>query len=169
MIALESEGWISIEPHRGAFVHGLDENSVRDHYALVGELYGLAAERATERGDGEGMARLSEAELDLRRAESADEVMHANEAYLRQVFMMARSSRLSSFSRLMTNVVPGNFFAAVPGTAASQKSGISAAHQAIKAGNGARAAAELVALLRDHGDQVVELLKARHILWPAVD
>ncbi|MCL9793920.1 GntR family transcriptional regulator [Frankia sp. AgKG'84/4] len=169
MIALESEGWISIEPHRGAFVHGLDENSVRDHYALLGALYALAAERATERGDADGLAKLTEDEQDLRIAETSDDVQHANEAYLRQVFAMAHSPRLSSFSRLMTSVIPGNFFAAVPGSIPSQKRGISAAHRAIKAADGARASAEFVQLLRHHGELVIELLKDRSILWSPAD
>jgi len=32
LIALEREGWITIEMHRGAFVNDLDEQAVRDHY-----------------------------------------------------------------------------------------------------------------------------------------
>lgn len=164
MIALESEGWISIEPHRGAFVHGLDVNSVRDHYALLGQLYGLAAERATERGDDDGIEALSAAERVLRAAEDPDEVLHANEAYLRQIFAMAQSPRLSSFGRLMTGVIPGNFFALVPNTIGPQKRGIAAVNRAIKARNGQRASADFVKMLRGHGDLVVELLESRNIL-----
>jgi len=32
VIALDREGWVMIQAHRGAFVVGLDENSTRDHY-----------------------------------------------------------------------------------------------------------------------------------------
>jgi DNA-binding GntR family transcriptional regulator len=167
MIALESEGWISIEPHRGAFVHGLDVNSVRDHYALLGQLYGLAAERATERGDDEGMAALGTAEQALRAAETPDDVLRANEAFIRQIFGMAHSPRLSSFGRLMTGVIPGNFFELVPGTIASQKRGIAAVSKAVRARDGERAFTEFVKMLRGHGDRVVELLQSRHILWSA--
>ena len=49
IIALDREGWLTITPHRGAFVHGLDEDALRDHYELLGLVYGLAARRATER------------------------------------------------------------------------------------------------------------------------
>ena len=42
IIALDREGWLEITPHRGAFVHGLDEDSLRDHYELLGLVYGLA-------------------------------------------------------------------------------------------------------------------------------
>src|SRR3954447_5906133 len=58
IIALDREGWVTIEPHRGAFVYGLDENSVRDHYEVLGVLYGLGSRRAAERGDDEAMATL---------------------------------------------------------------------------------------------------------------
>ncbi|MDT3444219.1 MULTISPECIES: GntR family transcriptional regulator [unclassified Pseudofrankia] len=169
MIALESEGWISIEPHRGAFVHGLDLNSVRDHYALLGQLYGLASERATERGDDDGIEALSTAERALRAAEDPDDVLHANEAYIRQIFAMAQSPRLSSFGRLMTGVIPGNFFALVPGTIQPQKRGIAAVNRAIRARNGQRASVEFVKMLRGHGDLVVDLLKSRNILWSPED
>jgi DNA-binding GntR family transcriptional regulator len=165
MIALESEGWISIEPHRGAFVHGLDLNSVRDHYALLGQLYGLAAERATERGDENGIEALSAAERALRAAEDPEDILHANEAFLRQIFAMAHSPRLSSFGRLMTGVIPGNYFALVPGTIQPQKRGIAAVTRAIRAGNGAKASQEFVRMLRGHGDLVVDLLQSRNILW----
>ncbi|MBX6389836.1 MAG: GntR family transcriptional regulator [Frankia sp.] len=165
MIALESEGWISIEPHRGAFVHGLDLNSVRDHYALLGGLYGLTAERATERGDEEGLKVLAAAERALRAAETPDEVLQANDSFIRQLFVLANSPRLSSFGRLMTGVIPGNFFELVPGTIAPQKRGIAAVNRAVQARDGQRASAEMVKMLRGHGELVVDLLKARNILW----
>ncbi len=49
VIALDREGWLMIEPHRGAFVHGLDEDAVRDHYDVFGLIFGLTAQRATVR------------------------------------------------------------------------------------------------------------------------
>ena len=41
LIALEREGWVTIETHRGAFVNGFDRQAVRDHYALFALIYGL--------------------------------------------------------------------------------------------------------------------------------
>src|SRR3954452_6410906 len=49
LIALEREGWVTIAPHRGAFVNDLDEAAVRDHFELYGMTLGLAARRAIER------------------------------------------------------------------------------------------------------------------------
>jgi DNA-binding GntR family transcriptional regulator len=38
-----------MQAHRGAYVVGLDENSTRDHYELLGRVYGFGAHRAAER------------------------------------------------------------------------------------------------------------------------
>jgi DNA-binding GntR family transcriptional regulator len=166
IIALDREGWVAIEPHRGAFVHGLDENSVRDHYALLGLLYGLAARRATERGSDEAVAGLPDSVRALQEANDPNDVFHANEDFLRRIFGMANSPRLSSFSRLMTGVIPGNFFELVPGTIDAQKRGIALMARAIKARDGERAARESSSLLNRQGERVIVLLKARNIFVP---
>src|SRR5947209_18031373 len=36
LIALEREGWVTIEMHRGAFVNSLDAPAVRDNHELFG-------------------------------------------------------------------------------------------------------------------------------------
>src|SRR5438270_13212109 len=59
LIALEREGWVTIEMHRGAFVNALDARSVRDHYELFGLVYGVAARKAIERSGPPLVDRLS--------------------------------------------------------------------------------------------------------------
>ena len=49
LIALEREGWVTIEMHRGAFVNALDEQAARDTYELFGLVYGFAVRRANGR------------------------------------------------------------------------------------------------------------------------
>ena len=51
LIALEREGWVRIEMHRGAFISAIDAQVVRDHYELYGLVYGFAARRAFGRDD----------------------------------------------------------------------------------------------------------------------
>ncbi|ABW13323.1 transcriptional regulator, GntR family [Parafrankia sp. EAN1pec] len=165
IIVLDQEGWVTNELHRGAFVHGLDENSVRDHYGLIGLLYGYAAQRATERGDDDGLARVQTAERALRAATDPTAVRDANEMFLRQIFALARSSRLKAMSRQMNGIIPGNFFELVPGTIDLQKKGITAVSRAVRARDGERSNAAFVSLLQQHGERVVDLLRARNILW----
>lgn len=165
IIVLDREGWVTNELHRGAFVHGLDEVSVRDHYGILGMLYGFAAARATERGSDEGISRLRTAERALYTAIEPSAVLDANEVFLRQIFALAQSSRLRAMSRLMVGIVPGNFFELVPGSVAPQKKGISAVYRAVKARDGASAEAAFVSLLEQHGERVVAMLRSRNILW----
>src|SRR5437763_3562259 len=65
LIALEREGWVTIEMHRGAFINALDARSVRDNYELFGLVYGFAARRALERSGPELVARLTEIKSEL--------------------------------------------------------------------------------------------------------
>src|SRR3954469_4259307 len=60
LIALEREGWGTIEMHRGAFVNAVDANSVRDNDELFGLVYGFAAQRAIARAGPELVERLTE-------------------------------------------------------------------------------------------------------------
>ena len=50
---LELEGLVQIIPNRGAFVTGIQENDVRDIYAIRALLEGLCARWATERSRGQ--------------------------------------------------------------------------------------------------------------------
>jgi DNA-binding GntR family transcriptional regulator len=167
VIALDREGWLMIEPHRGAFVHGLDEDAVRDHYEVFGLIYGLTARRATERGSAERVTELMEAQRVTKRAEDADSFFQANNDFLRQLFAMANSQRLASLSRLLRNIVPGNFFEAVPGAMANQKRGVSAISKAVKAGDGELAERECLTLMRHQGDAVINLLGTRQLFRPS--
>ena len=167
VIALDREGWLMIEPHRGAFVHGLDEDAVRDHYEVFGLIYGLTARRATERGSAERIAELGQAQRLVKSADGVEAFFRANNDFLRQLFAMANSQRLASLSRLLRNIVPGNFFEAVPGAMANQKRGVTAIAKAVRSGDGELAERECLTLMRCQGDAVVNLLGARQLFRPS--
>lgn len=167
VIALDREGWLMIEPHRGAFVHGLDEDAVRDHYDVFGLIFGLTAQRATERASDEAIADLVAAHRKLKQATDSESFRVANNEYLRQLFAMAASPRLASLSRLLRNIVPGNFFEAVPGAMAHQKRGMAAITKAVRARDGELAERECRAMMARQGDAVVALLAARDLVRPS--
>ncbi len=169
VIALDREGWLMIEPHRGAFVHGLDEEAVRDHYEVCGLVYGLTARRATERGSAEGVTQLAAALRELKAVgdDEPDRFWKANNEYLRQLLAMANSQRLASFLRLTRNIVPGNFFEMVPGATTNQKRGATAITKAVKAGDGLLAERECLTMMRHQGDAVIALLDSRQLFRPS--
>ncbi len=167
VIALDREGWLMIEPHRGAFVHGLDEAAVHDHYDVFGLIFGLTARRATERASDEAIADLVTAHRKLKQASDSETFRVANNDYLRQLFAMAASPRLASLSRLLRNIVPGNFFEAVPGAMAHQKRGMAAITKAVRARDGDLAERECRIMLARQGDAVVAMLAARDLVRPS--
>ena len=161
IIALDREGWLTITPHRGAFVHGLDEDTLRDHYELLGLVYGLAARRATERATDDGLRCLRDAQQQLAAADSPDTLHDANDAFLRTLLTLAHSPRLGSVMRNMSTVVPGNFFELISGSGPVQQRGTKRIVTAISSRDPDAAAEACMRLLRDQGDLVIKLLASR--------
>jgi DNA-binding GntR family transcriptional regulator len=161
IIALDREGWLTITPHRGAFVHGLDEDALRDHYELLGLVYGLAARRAVARATSDARTRLRAALDALTAADTPEQLHDTNDVFLRTLLAMARAPRLGGVMRNMSTVVPGNFFQLVPGSGATQQRGATAIVEAIEADDADAAADACVTLLKDQGDLVIKLLASR--------
>lgn len=167
LVALDVEGWVTLEPHRGAFVRGVDDAWVRDHYEVLGVLYGLAARWAATRGTAEERARLRALQQEHATTDDVETFDARNHLLLTQMFAMARSPRLVTALRAAGSVVPGNFFAAVPDTVAPQRAGIATTVDAIERGDASRARDALATLVARQGDAVVTLLRDRGVLVEA--
>lgn len=163
LIALERDGWITIEMHRGAFVNELDEQAVRDHYALFGLVYGFAARRALDRDKASGAlaARLDEVLAGLPEDDDAAGAGHTALAFHDAVIDAARSPRIRTIMGGMSGLIPGNFFAAVPGSIPVERDGLTAIARAVRKGDGDRAAKEYERMMGRHGDLVVDLFASR--------
>jgi DNA-binding GntR family transcriptional regulator len=163
LIALEREGWVTIEMHRGAFVNELDEQAVRDHYSLFGLVYGFAARRALDRDGGTGkVATTLEGILaDLGSDDDPTEVARATLAFHDAIIEAARSPRITTIMGAMSGLIPGNFFAAVPGSIPVEREGLRAIARAVRKADGDRAAKEYERMMKRHGDLVVALFESR--------
>jgi DNA-binding GntR family transcriptional regulator len=165
VIALDREGWVIIEPHRGAFVTGLDENSTRDHYELLGRVYGYGARRAAERGSDEQIAALAAVHRQLQTATDPHEFSQLNVDFLRRMVSMAASRRVSSTIRLMAvSIVPGDFFAGIPEAIPVHKRHLRLVMKALKARDGESAEREIVSMLRQEAGLVVALLTTQGVI-----
>jgi DNA-binding GntR family transcriptional regulator len=163
VIALDREGWVTIEPHRGAFVNGLDPAYVRDHYELFGLLFGLTATRAVERADGANLAEILAAAAAVGAASDPALFNAANQSLLRLLTQVAAAPRIASVARVMTSIVPGNFFLEVPGALAIQRRGIASIENALRVRDSVSAAAEFKTMLGLQGEAVIALLDERGI------
>jgi DNA-binding GntR family transcriptional regulator len=164
LLSLEREGWVTIRPHRGAFIGALDESVVRDHYDLYGHLYSFAVARAAERRTPELLDRLARLQKEIREAQDPQTAWRLNRAFHGTVLDMARSPRIGAVVRSLAGIVPGNFFELVPGSMDVEKTGTAAILRALKRGDAERAAQAYARMMRRQGDLVVELFQTRGIL-----
>ncbi len=169
LIALEREGWVTIEMHRGAFVNALDQVSVRDHYDLYGLTYGFAIERAVERGGPEFPLQLTEVERSIATATDVGDAWRLAIRFHEVVVAAARSPRIVVVLRAMPGLIPGNFFELVPGAFEAEKKGFATIARAVRKGDGESAAREYARMMHRQGQRVVEVLEDRGLFQPPAE
>ena len=167
LIALEREGWVTIEMHRGAFVNALDARSVRDHYELFGLVYGFAARLAIARAGPELVARLSELMAACEATDDPVEFGTYASAFQATVVDAAQSPKVKVLLRAMSALVPGDFFALVPDAMSVWRRGFTAVLRAFRRGDGTAAADEFLRAMRRIGEKVVAVFEERGLFEPA--
>src|SRR3954451_17821725 len=158
LISLERDGWVTIEPHRGAFVNRLTPRVVRDHFELYGLVFGLVTRLATERGSDAGITALNDAERAVSAASDPDELLRLMGEYNAQLSALADSPRLTAVLRGLHGLVPGNLFARVPATVPIAKQGVSAIVKAIQARDVEKADALCRRTMLQYGEEVGKAL-----------
>ena len=161
LIALEQQGWVTIEPNRGAFVAALDEQAVRDHYELYGLVYGFAAKKALERSNGVLGEKLAQLAADYSRAVDPAEAQEIALAFHGAVIEAASSPRVDVVLRALSAMVPGDFYALVPEALELQREGFEGIAAACRRGEGDRAAAEYATMMLRVASEVVSLFRRR--------
>jgi DNA-binding GntR family transcriptional regulator len=164
IIALDREGWLRIEPHRGAFVHGVDDTWIADHYGLMGAVYALIAARACHNATDAETTELRDLGRRLAKEAAVDSFTEVNDRAMRLLIAAARSPRLAAAARAVPNVVPGNFFVEVPGALDAQRRAMTRTMRAVAARDADTAATTMRRLADAQATAVVDLLRARGVL-----
>jgi DNA-binding GntR family transcriptional regulator len=163
LIVLEREGWVTNEMHRGAFINALDEQAVHDHYELYGLIFGFAAQRALSRRVADLPDRLAELQAAFSRATTPEEQHRLSIDFHGAILKVASSPRIDVALRSMSALVPGDFFDSVPDSVDVMKRGLAAIVRAMKQGDGEKASAEYVKLMRQVGNKVAQLFAERNL------
>jgi DNA-binding GntR family transcriptional regulator len=166
LIALEREGWVTIELHRGAFVNALDALAVSDTYDLFGLVYGFAVDRAMDRGMNGVAQRLVAIERSIEATDDPEEIGRLVIAFHAAIVEAARSPRVKVVLRAMSGLIPGNFFALVPGAIEMERKGLNAIVRAVTRGDAGKAAEEYKRMMRRQGELVVRLFEERGLFAP---
>ena len=167
LIVLEREGWVTNEMHRGAFINTLDEPTVHDHYELFGLIYGFAAKRALARAGDDLPQRLAALQAQFARATTADDLYDLSIAFHSQIVKGAASPRINVALRAISALVPGNFFEEVPEAVEVERRGLAAITRAMKQGDGDKASAEYVKMMRSVGNKVAQVFRERSLFESA--
>lgn len=167
LIALEREGWVTIELNRGAFVNALDAAAIRDSYELFGLVYGFAVRCALARSGDELVERLTALEADLRTADDPTDVDRLAAAFHTATVDAARSPRIKVVLRATTRLVTGNFFAEIPGATEVERKGAAAIVRALRKGDPDAAADAYLTMLRRQGELVVGVFETRGLFAAA--
>ncbi|MFQ5896095.1 MAG: GntR family transcriptional regulator, partial [Nitrospinota bacterium] len=94
---LAAEGYLTLVPHRGAYVSRLTADEVRDIYTITSALEGLAVRLATPRMDEAALRQLKALHGELRRAHRARDIdlyYAANRTYHRFISQQSGNGRL---------------------------------------------------------------------------
>lgn len=164
VVALEREGWVTTQLHRGAFINSFDEASIRDHYELFGLIYGLAIKRAMARKNPEVISRLSSLARQVAATDDSAEVQKLALAFSTLVVEAAHSPRIPVVLRAMSALVPGPFFQLVPGAVPIEQRGLQAIVRAAKKGDAEGAVTEYGKMFAKQAEVVVELFRQRNLV-----
>ena len=106
ILALDQEGWVRHESHRGARVVGLTADDVVDDYELRGIVLGLIARRAVEHAGPPTVLLVESLVKAMRAARGFDAFEDANASFLEQVHAIADSPRLNAALLITPPIVP---------------------------------------------------------------
>jgi DNA-binding GntR family transcriptional regulator len=164
LIGLEREGWVTMEPNRGATVNAMSPTSVRDHFELYGMTYGLAVRRAVEHGAGPELAAAMRAIVRDFAPDDPPAFTRQAFAFHRLVVDAARSDRIPLVLQALSTILPGDFFSMVPAGISIERAGLRRIASAVAAGDADRAANEYLVTMRRVGTLVVGLFDERGLL-----
>jgi DNA-binding GntR family transcriptional regulator len=161
LIALEREGWVTLEMHRGAFVNALDERAVRDHYELFGLIYGFTVKKAMARSGDDYVERLAAVEREIQAETDPATLSALLRRFHTTMTAGAHSVRVNALLRSMSSIVPGDFFEQIPGAIDVERAAIAEIVRAVRRGDADRAARNYEQMMSKLAESVASVLRDR--------
>jgi DNA-binding GntR family transcriptional regulator len=169
LIALEHEGLVTIELHRGAFVNGFDADTVRIQYELFALIWGWAVEKALEKATSQQVDEM----LDLgRRARATNDPVELYAIVTSFTDILETVSGSHDWRRLLDRLprlVPGPPFYEMPGAVAAVADWMEPLAQAMARHDAAEAKSASDRMMYAHGQALLDELERRQLLVPRAD
>jgi DNA-binding GntR family transcriptional regulator len=154
LASLQREGVVTIEPNRGAFINGLDADVVREQFYVFSRIYGRATRLTAERAEPSVLAALAELAERIRKERDLDALLDLSIQLQMMIVSHGGSKRLRALIVPFSRIVPGNFYATIPGSADVTRRGIGEMVAAIEAGRPDAAEKACWKLVDEIGDLV---------------
>ncbi|MGE0220506.1 GntR family transcriptional regulator [Mycolicibacterium sp.] len=165
LIALESEGLIESEPHRGAFVVPIYREDIEDHYRVYGMVQGLATRRAAIRVTPPTLERLADLHQQMQDTEAHSDLAHSlNWEFHALINQTGGSRRLLSILRQMARNLPREVYQAPPAASPEAIRGHQQILDALRAGDGEAGDAASRRHVQAEGEYVIAKLRADGVL-----
>jgi DNA-binding GntR family transcriptional regulator len=168
LVALEKEGRVTIEMHRGAFVNALTEQSVKDNHELMSLIDGFVVRRAAERITPEMIVQLKDVVADI---EATDDPMAMRRLYdeWKDLIIRAGSSpRLAQVLGGLRELVVENYYKAIPGALLNFRHGAVAISRAVARRDPEAAARAQLAMAKAGNELVIKFYRANRLFEETV-
>jgi DNA-binding GntR family transcriptional regulator len=164
LIALEHEGLVRIEPHRGAFVNGIDAESIRIQYELFAVIWEWAVRRATVNASSDAAEALLAVGRSATRIEDAAETYTAMTTVADMLQVMSGSREWRRLLDRLPRLVPGSAFYRIPGALAAAADGLEPMAVALQQRRVELAVAYGRDMMRSHGEALLQELEHRRVI-----
>jgi DNA-binding GntR family transcriptional regulator len=161
LIALEHEGWVTLELHRGAFVNALDEPTIRDHYEMLGLVFAFAVRRAATRSGPELLDDLRKISDALRKETDPQLAGQLIREFNYRILEAARSYRTMVLLRAIPSLIPTDIFTTLPAVVEQERCSAEEVVRALEAGDPDEAAGAVASKMRAVGAEVAAMFQER--------
>jgi DNA-binding GntR family transcriptional regulator len=103
LTGLARDGLVTLEPHLGAYVAPFDDDTIRDHFEIVGMVQGLAAARLAQVAPAETLATLHALRTEVEASTGLEPVHQATMAFHRVINREGGSERQRSVLRALAS------------------------------------------------------------------
>lgn len=164
LIALETEGLVASEPHRGTFVVPILRADIEDHYRMYGLIQGLAASRAASVIDDATLRRLGDLHDAMSATSDLDSIHDLNWQFHALINQTGGSTRLISVLRQLGRNLPRSVYESASSSLAAANAGHQLILDALRDGDGEAANEASLQHTIDESRFVIERLRQRGVL-----
>jgi DNA-binding GntR family transcriptional regulator len=164
MIALEHEGLVTIEHHRGAFINRIDAETIRDQYDLLTLLWRWAIERSVAKATADQRADMAIVAAKIHKTRDPDEMLNLMTLFVNQVEQAGGSAAWRRLVNALPRLVPAvAYYRVVPGAMTAVSKWIVPVAAGIQSRDVKKSASAMSQLMHGQGEALIAELDRRHV------